>query len=51
MYRLRLENKVAVITGVASGMGQAIASMFAEEGAKIVGCDFNTSEGEKTINK
>lgn len=51
MYRLRLENKVAVITGVASGMGQAIAKMFAEEGAKVVGCDFNTSGGEKTIDE
>ena len=49
MYRLRLENKVAVVTGVASGMGQAIAKMFAEEGAKVVGCDFNTIGGEKTI--
>ncbi len=51
MYKLRLENKVAVITGVASGMGQAIAKMFAEEGAKIVGCDYNSENGQKTIDE
>ncbi len=50
MFRLRLEDKVAVITGVASGMGQAIAKMFAEEGAKVVGCDYSRDSGEKTIN-
>jgi NAD(P)-dependent dehydrogenase (short-subunit alcohol dehydrogenase family) len=49
MDKLRLESKVAVITGVASGMGRAIAKMFAEEGAKVVGCDFSTENGEKTI--
>ncbi len=49
MYRLRLENKVAVITGVASGMGQAVAKMFAGEGAKVVGCDFNRTGGEETV--
>ncbi len=32
----RLENKVAVITGAGSGMGRAMAHLFAKEGAKIV---------------
>ena len=50
MFRLRLEGKVAVVTGCASGMGQAIAVMFAEEGAKVVGCDFSVEAGQKTID-
>ena len=33
---MRLQNKVAVITGAGSGMGRAMAILFAQEGAKIV---------------
>lgn len=35
----RLENKVAIITGAASGMGFAAVQLFADEGAKVVGVD------------
>ena len=38
---MRLENKVAVITGAASGIGKEIARTFAREGAKIVIADLN----------
>jgi len=38
---MRLEGKVAVITGAASGMGQAMAELFAAEGAKIVAADWH----------
>jgi NAD(P)-dependent dehydrogenase (short-subunit alcohol dehydrogenase family) len=31
-------------------MGRATAEMFAEEGARLVGCDFNPEEGQKTID-
>jgi NAD(P)-dependent dehydrogenase (short-subunit alcohol dehydrogenase family) len=33
---MRLENKVAIITGVGTGIGEAIALRFAEEGARLV---------------
>ena len=35
----RLAGKIALITGVGGGMGVAAASMFAAEGARVVGCD------------
>ncbi len=38
---MRLPNKVAVITGAASGMGLAMATRFAAEGASIVAGDWN----------
>lgn len=37
----KLENKVALITGAASGLGKSIATLFASEGAKIVAADIN----------
>jgi 3-hydroxybutyrate dehydrogenase len=38
---MRLENKVAIVTGAASGIGKEIATLFAREGAKIVIADLN----------
>src|SRR5262245_19763644 len=38
---MRLENKVAVVTGAASGIGKEIARTFAREGAKVVIADLN----------
>jgi NAD(P)-dependent dehydrogenase (short-subunit alcohol dehydrogenase family) len=40
----RLLNKVAVITGSSSGLGQATALLFAQHGAKLVLVDINSSE-------
>ena len=37
----RFENKVAIVTGAASGIGQAAAIQFAREGAKLTICDVN----------
>ena len=41
----RLDNKVAVITGAASGIGRATAARFAAEGAKVVVADLSDREG------
>ncbi|MEQ9247785.1 MAG: SDR family oxidoreductase [Nitratireductor sp.] len=43
----RLEGKVAVITGAASGFGAGMAKRFAEEGAKVIVADLNAKGAEK----
>ncbi len=42
----RLEGRVAFVTGVASGIGYASATRFAEEGASIFGFDLNKADDE-----
>lgn len=46
---MRLANKVAIITGAASGMGQAAALLFAQEGASVVVSDVSVEAGEQTV--
>ncbi|GLS30020.1 3-oxoacyl-[acyl-carrier protein] reductase [Mesorhizobium albiziae] len=47
----RLENKVAVITGAASGFGEGMAKRFAEEGAKVVVADLNAKGAERVAGE
>ena len=48
---MRLKDKVALITGGARGIGQAIAMVFAREGADIVVADVNLEIAQKTASE
>jgi meso-butanediol dehydrogenase/(S,S)-butanediol dehydrogenase/diacetyl reductase len=45
----RLEDKVALITGIAGGQGRAAAMLFAAEGALVVGTDLQSDQAAETV--
>lgn len=47
----RLQDKVAVVTGATSGIGEAVAVMYAKEGASVVLVGRNSEKGEATAVK
>lgn len=48
---MKINDKVAVVTGAASGMGKAIAILFAKEGAKVVVSDLNLDGANITVEE
>lgn len=48
---MQLKSKVAIVTGAASGFGEAIAKRFAAEGAKVIVDDINTAGGERVAGE
>ncbi|AND40779.1 MULTISPECIES: SDR family oxidoreductase [Cytobacillus] len=47
---MKLQDKVAIVTGAASGMGKAIAELYAREGASVIAADLNL-EGAEAVAK
>ncbi len=48
---MQLKNKIALITGGASGIGRGIALAFASAGAKVIVTDINLSEANKVVEE
>lgn len=47
----QLENKIAIVTGAGSGIGKAIALLYASEGAKVVVSDISEKSGNEVVNE
>ncbi|MEC0128976.1 SDR family oxidoreductase [Paenibacillus pabuli] len=48
---MKLQDKVAVVTGAGSGMGRAIATLYAQEGAKVIVSDINAETAQTVVDE
>ena len=46
---MRLDQKIAIVTGGGSGFGEGIAKRFAEEGCKVMVADINDEGGNRVV--
>jgi NAD(P)-dependent dehydrogenase (short-subunit alcohol dehydrogenase family) len=46
----KLDGRAAVVTGVGSGLGRAVAQQLAVEGARVLGCDVRDENGRATMS-
>jgi 3-oxoacyl-[acyl-carrier protein] reductase len=48
---MRLQGKITIVTGAASGFGNGIAQRFAAEGARVVASDLDAENGERVVRE
>ena len=48
---MRLKGRVALVTGMAMGIGQGVAELFAAEGSDVIGLDIDQEDGSATSDR